>query len=155
MIKLKTMKEMIKTDKGVLREVAAERTDLLPIKGTSGPPVQISTWKLMSLLLAVGISVLFLSCEKEAPDLYECTDHQNLSFDADILPILKVNCMNGSCHGRFDRYDYVKKYADNDKLLGSIQHKKGYSSMPKDAPKLPDSLIAKISCWIQNGAPEN
>lgn len=149
------MKEMIKTDKGLLQKTASKGAGSLSVEGISGTYLLKSNKKLMSLLLVVGISSLFFSCEKEPLDLYECADHQNLSFDADILPVLKVNCMNGSCHGRFDRYDYVKKYADNDKLLGSIQHKKGYSSMPKDAPKLPDSLIAKISCWIQNGAPKN
>lgn len=149
------MKETINKYNALLQESASTGADLLPFKGTSGTFSSKSNKRLLCLLLAVGLSGLFFSCKKEAPDLYECTDYQNLTFDADILPVLQVNCMNGSCHGRFDNYDYVKKYADNDKLLGSIQHKKGYSSMPKDAPKLSDELIEKISCWIQNGASKN
>ncbi len=111
--------------------------------------------KLIGLLTVLGISILFCSCKKEPLDTYECINYQELSFDDQIFPILKLNCMNGSCHGQFDDYDYVKRFVDNKKLLGSIQHKKGYSPMPKNEARLADSLIVKISCWIQKGAPKN
>ena len=111
--------------------------------------------KLICLLILLGTTIPFSSCEKEPLDIYECINYQDLSFDDQIFPILNLNCMNGSCHGQFDDYEYIKRYVDNDKLLGSIQHKKGYSAMPKNEARLADSLIVKISCWIQNGAPKN
>lgn len=111
--------------------------------------------KMIYLFMLLGVTGIFSSCKKEPLDIYECTNSEYLSFNDQIFPILKLSCMNGTCHGKFDDYDYVKKYVNNKKLLGSIQHKKGYSSMPKNEDKLPDSIIIKISCWIQNGAPEN
>lgn len=106
------------------------------------------------------LSTFITSCYKEPLEVFDCqtetlidiNDMVVLNFEQDISPILMEHC--NQCHNRFDEYSYVKKFVDNDKLLGSIQHKKGYSKMPKNADKLDDSLIIKISCWIQNGAPE-
>lgn len=113
---------------------------------------------LSGYFLKFSFLVLFLittnSCEKEEISVYECNTTVVPTFKIDIQPILKTNCMNSNCHVKFEQYSYVKKYADNNKLAGSIQHKKGYSKMPKDKPKLDDNTIKLITCWIQNGAPE-
>ena len=111
--------------------------------------------QLVYLVMALGLTGLCSQCKKEALDVYECATVSGLTFDDHIFPILDLHCRNGSCHGRFDDYDKVKKFVDNDKLLGSIQHKDGYSNMPKDSDKLADSLIITISCWIQDGARKN
>lgn len=101
--------------------------------------------------------ILFIlsSCSKEAITVYECPGMDTTNFVDDIFPILETNCMVSGCHYKFNEYSSVKIYVDNKKLLGAIQHKKGYSPMPKDAAKLPEETIKLISCWVQNGAPEN
>lgn len=113
---------------------------------------QIHLFQKISSMLII---VFLLSCEKESITIYECTNGTLTTFERDIFPILDMSCRTGHCHAQFDEYSYVKKYADNKKLLGAIQHKKGYSSMPPEGAKLNDSIITKISCWVQNGVLKN
>ncbi len=104
--------------------------------------------------IALLLTVNFSCKTKEPITTHECTNSVALTYNDDILPVLQMTCMTGQCHARFDEYTYVKKFADNDKLLGSVQHKEGYSPMPKGDEQLPDSLIVLLSCWVQNGALE-
>lgn len=94
---------------------------------------------------------LFLGCSKEEVQLYECAGLVP-SYDLDIKPIIESNCID--CHARFKDLDYIRRYGDNDKLLGGVQHAEGYKPMPKGQPKLSDSLVQVISCWVQNGMPD-
>jgi len=107
---------------------------------------------LVQKLALLFLTVFIFSCKKEPIAIYECPNEILTTFDDDIFPVLDKNCLN--CHSRFDEYSYVLKYVDNNKLMGSIQHIKGYSFMPSDDIKLSDSLITVISCWAQNGALE-
>mgnify|MGYP001157167848 FL=1 len=93
----------------------------------------------------------------------EC-DTTNVSYKLQILPILQNNCL--TCHNEknninigaginLEGHENARFYALNNSLLGSIQHKSGYSPMPKNMPKLNTCSINQIKSWIIQGAPNN
>ena len=52
--------------------------------------------------------------------------------------------------------DAVNVISSNiDYILHVINHDPGYPTMPKNSPKLNDTIIQKIQCWADNGAPDN
>jgi cytochrome c5 len=77
-----------------------------------------------------------------------------------VKPILQSYCL--SCHsnssaagsgGGIKLQDYadVKTYADNGKLIGTMNHTSGYSAMPKGGGKLTDCNILVVQTWINKG----
>jgi mono/diheme cytochrome c family protein len=79
-----------------------------------------------------------------------------------VVPVLTSNCY--VCHSgaatagagiKLDNYASVKVQVNNGRLLGSIEHKPGFSPMPKGGAKMQDCDIAKIRTWIKAGAPNN
>lgn len=88
-------------------------------------------------------------------------DTSNPTFSGTVKPILETYC-NG-CHGGgsplgnvdYNTYAGVKTTVTNGKLLGSIQHKSGFSPMPQNANQLSACNIDKIKAWIDAGAPNN
>jgi hypothetical protein len=49
----------------------------------------------------------------------------------------------------------VKAIADNTLLLGVINHEPGFPEMPRTIEKLDSCIIATITQWIDDGAPNN
>lgn len=100
-------------------------------------------------------------CKKEAVTEYDCAAITP-TYTNDIVEIMEnscaiINCHNfGSAQGGVTLGDYqgVKNAAANDRLLGAVQHKSGYRKMPQGGDQLPDSLIERLSCWVQNGMPQ-
>lgn len=92
----------------------------------------------------------------------DCNSVKEISYKADILPILEPNCASSGCHNDKSRkhnfsvlqLEEVKKAATNSKLLGTIKHEKGYPKMPMFKPKLKEEDIQKIECWVKNGMKE-
>ena len=81
-------------------------------------------------------------------------------FSTEIKPILQSSCL--SCHsnssaqgsgGGIKLQDYadVKTNVLNGRLIGSIEHSSGFSSMPKGGGKLTDCNILIIKTWITKG----
>ncbi|MEI6140031.1 MAG: hypothetical protein WCP85_12250 [Mariniphaga sp.] len=81
-------------------------------------------------------------------------------FSTEVKPILQSNCL--SCHsntaaggngGGIKLQDYadVKTYADNGKLIGTINHSSGFAAMPKGGGKLTDCNILVVQTWINRG----
>lgn len=91
------------------------------------------------------------------PNACNDCDINKFKFNANVLPIIVKNCEG--CHSRFNptsgislaTHLQVKAQADNGKLLGSLNHQMGYSSMPPSG-KMPDCQITVIEKWINNGA---
>ncbi|MEZ5046544.1 MAG: hypothetical protein R2831_06090 [Chitinophagaceae bacterium] len=94
----------------------------------------------------------------------ECTDCDTsgtMTYTNHIAPILQTNC-NG-CHNASNpsagidvsTYNSLSIIVNNGKLNGAINHLSGFSPMPKNAQKMSDCNIAKITKWINNGAPNN
>lgn len=88
-------------------------------------------------------------------------DTVNMTYSADIKPILQANCYG--CHGNgaatagisLDSYSGVEKQAKNSNLVGVITHSSGYPAMPLGKPKLSDCDINKIKDWVARGAQNN
>jgi hypothetical protein len=112
---------------------------------------------------------LFIACTKknlqtiidESGGGQVTCDTTNMSYFADINPILENNCV--SCHNTTQANDGVilTNYADvltqvnNGNLLNVINHAPGYPQMPEGLPQLPACTINKITAWVNRGAPNN
>lgn len=115
-------------------------------------------------IFIVGIFLFASSCYYDTEEnLYgtiECS-LEDIGYTATILPIIQDNCY--TCHDKasnfgnitLEGYDELKKYVDNGQLLGAINHKSGFSPMPKNLAKLLDCEIEKIEAWVTEGALNN
>lgn len=118
---------------------------------------------LKSILLLALISVLgacFYDNEEELYPTVNCVT-TNLSYSAEILPIIRNNCY--TCHAadirqgniNLEGYAALKVMADNGRLKSAINHQTGFAPMPQGAPKLSDCQLNQIGAWINDGAPNN
>lgn len=89
-------------------------------------------------------------------------DENIFTFSGAVSPIMNNYCKgchttpNGSGGINLDTYNGVKLAAQtNNKLLGSINHLTGYSTMPKNQNKLSDCQILQIQKWYDNGMLNN
>lgn len=80
-----------------------------------------------------------------------------IDYVNDILPIFESKCNFSGCHpdnGDWFTYSVAKAHASDIKALTTAgTMPKGGSSAPNGA--LSASQIAKIACWVDDGAPEN
>jgi hypothetical protein len=84
------------------------------------------------------------------------------TYTADIRDILDANCALSGCHDATTQQEgknlstYAGAFAasGSEDFLGAIQHKSGFVPMPYQSPKLPESQIELLTCWVQNGRPE-
>lgn len=116
-------------------------------------------------ILIIGLQVFMTSCyydnEEELYPFQTDCDTIDVSYIADVVPILETNCY--SCHDQanafggviLETHAQVKSYVDNSTLLGVIRHEAGFSPMPKGGNKLLDCDISKIEVWIAGGALDN
>ena len=118
--------------------------------------------KSLFLLFAIGLAT---SCSQDKEEeLNTCnTDPANIHYASTITGIFSSNgCYgchsgNGSLGGgkSLDTYAGVKNVVDNERLLGAINHAQGFSPMPKGGTKMSDCDIAKVTAWVNAGAPNN
>lgn len=88
-------------------------------------------------------------------------DTTNFTYSGAVSSILSTNC-NG-CHSNtstgggilLNTYSNVKTYAQNGKLLCSIERNGTCSPMPKGGAKLEDCKIKVIKKWVDAGSPNN
>jgi hypothetical protein len=126
------------------------------------------SFRRISLLLGLILVVMYACTNKKADQIapvisgVDC-DTVNLSFVNDIMPILQQNCALSGCHNAatnsggytYESYAGFMEPINNGRLLGAINRQQGFVPMPKNAPKLSDCDIAKITHWIEIGAPDN
>ena len=116
------------------------------------------------ILLIVIICSIFFSCSKDKaaseiiPVNNICDSINPISFMNDIDPLLNNNGCYG-CHvAQIPIFsDYASVYLEQDRILDAIQHNQSVEPMPYPigSAKLADSLINKVQCWIESGAPNN
>ncbi len=114
------------------------------------------------LIITYTLCFFCFACKKDktapvVPTLVNLCDSINpVSFANDIEIILNANSCY-ACHSSISPIfsDYSSVFAVKDDILKSIQHDPSYRPMPENAAKLPDSLINKVQCWIESGAPNN
>lgn len=107
-------------------------------------------------LFSIGLVLFSCTKEKVTPIDPACTSI--ISFSNDILPIIEANCVSchdqGNASGGYNLSTYSKISANASAILGSMKGN-GYQLMPQGGPALPDSIIMKFSCWIQQGKLDN
>lgn len=114
------------------------------------------------------IIAVFFSCNsdkiepfcEEKPSILDCSGITP-SFVNDIQPIFINSCATVNCHsssvsaGGYTSETY-QEIKNNDSLfLKTIKGDQGVIAMPYFSPKLDDSLIKKIECWINQGSLNN
>jgi mono/diheme cytochrome c family protein len=126
------------------------------------------------LLSVISLAGCFSACSytNSADDLAPCNLPATVSYQLDVLPILKQQCYR--CH-QADKYKVLtsntlnmedfgslKYYATPSNgrnnvsyLVGNIRHDEGFNPMPDDGGKLSDCDIALIKAWVDAGAPNN
>ena len=117
-------------------------------------------------LIIVASTLLMWSCEDDdaKPDpvqSQDLCDSLDYTYNADVMSIINTNCATGYCHGGAGAggvymadYAELKTVASGGKFLKALKHEVGASPMPKNQPKLADSAIQIIECWVQNGFKE-
>lgn len=117
-------------------------------------------------LVLISSMVLTLGCYKDKRELLypenNC-DTTRVTYVGTIQPILSKNCASVGCHEGaasaagidLSNYSGTKIIADNGRLIGVINHNPGFSPMPKNAAKLSNCDINKISAWVNKGSMNN
>ncbi len=107
--------------------------------------------------------VMVISCKKDKVSTVSvnpnCPD--TISFSATVLPLITQNCSTSGCHdaGSGSAGYTLTSHQDispsANQVLGAMRHDAGFSPMPAGAPKLADSLIQYVECWIAQGKLNN
>jgi hypothetical protein len=127
-----------------------------------------------AVIVAACIVSYLSACSytNSADTLTPCNLPQTVSYQVDVLPILKQQCYR--CHSadkykslssntlNMEDFTTLKYYAtpangrDNvSYLVGNIRHDPGFVAMPNDGGKLSDCEIATIKAWVDAGALNN
>jgi cytochrome c553 len=117
--------------------------------------------KKVSLVFAVLVTVMALSCKKEAIATVDCTGVAP-TYTGAVKAILDAKCATSGCHSAskaadgkdYSTYTAAKSNSAPDSFRGSIQHLSGYTAMPQGASKMSDADIKTLNCWVQNGQPQ-
>ncbi len=112
------------------------------------------------IIVIFSFATFFFSCRKDKVE-----DSQGISEDcpelvsytSNIQTFLTLNCSTSGCHNAnsnaagyvFETYAQAEEHADI--ILSVIRHESGVSAMPQGGPKLADSTIRKMNCWINQG----
>jgi len=116
------------------------------------------------LLLAFINGCYYDSEEKLYPQLSTSCDLSNVTYTANVKPILQASCL--SCHSnskagnsgggvKLENYADVLISVNSGKLMGTINHAIGYQAMPQGGGKLTDCEINQLQKWIDNGKLNN
>jgi hypothetical protein len=124
----------------------------------------------MKKVIAIaGLALIAAGCYNDKYDkLYPVSgttvcDTTNVTYAADIKPILTSKCNTAGCHDaatmsggyNFTNHAGAKTAAQNGRLVGSVNWASGFSAMPKNLPKLSQCEINKIASWVTKGALDN
>lgn len=128
-------------------------------------PIINSPIKIPIAFLAIVVISSISSCyydneEYLYPNQPLC-DTLQVSYSAHVAPVMALHC--NSCHSASapsagivtDNYNSLRTIALNGRLPGAINHRPGYSPMPKGGNKLNNCDLARIDAWIRKGAPDN
>ncbi len=98
-------------------------------------------------------------CDETNPNTV--CDTVAVSYAAAVKPIIDAKCKG--CHSgtvpqgnlRLTTHAEVKTASVSGKLIGTIEHRTGFSKMPQGGAKLSDCAIQKIKSWVAAGAKDN
>ena len=109
--------------------------------------------------ISIAILVLATSCSKDKVGdnlpYPEVTCSDTISFSNDVLPIIQNNCTG--CHDNSNGYTLTnhQNISENYAAIVGSMKGQGFKLMPDGGPALPDSLIQKIECWVNQGMKNN
>jgi mono/diheme cytochrome c family protein len=121
-----------------------------------------------SIYFIVGASFIAIalittpSCNKDKvgePVPNECAD--TVSFAATIEPLIQQSCATSGCHNAatsasgYNLEGHANISTNAQIILTVIRHESGVVPMPYFQPKLSDSIIKQVGCWINQGALDN
>ncbi|MGY6561517.1 MAG: c-type cytochrome [Luteibaculaceae bacterium] len=82
-----------------------------------------------------------------------------LTWAADIEPIMQLNCSFSGCHGNNNPSAGINLSSEENTLaipkallLGSINHEPGFYAMPPTGQKLSPCAIDQITAWLNENA---
>lgn len=115
---------------------------------------------IITALTLITIVITFSACKAKKLATNECATFL-VTYNTDVKPLIDVNCAN-TCHSAANQaggidlstYEKVKAISAQSNFLGAVRHLAGFTPMPKKAPKLSDSAIKVLSCWVSNGSPQ-
>lgn len=121
--------------------------------------------KALFSFFAFSLCFLVLSCEKDEDDIlasFDCTNVEP-TYDLEIKAILNSECATSGCHnsssqaGGINLSNYISAETESEKarFLGTINHLSDYAAMPRNGNKLSEEQIKLLTCWVDNGSPEN
>ncbi|MFK7787733.1 MAG: hypothetical protein AB8B56_21610 [Crocinitomicaceae bacterium] len=120
-----------------------------------------------SAYFLVGASLLAIalittpSCNKDQvaePIPLECPD--TISFATTVEPLIQQNCSTSGCHdasaaGGYNLEGHGNISTNANAILTAIRHENSGLPMPLGQPKLSDTIIQQVDCWIKQGALDN
>lgn len=115
------------------------------------------------LILLFSAALVVVSCGDDEPDDPETCETTGLTYDNYAEDFINSTCATSGCHdanaiesvGNYETYESLTGAMSFDKIKGAINHEAGFSNMPKGQTQLDSCSIAKLSAWIDAGAPEN
>jgi hypothetical protein len=109
----------------------------------------------ISVFVLLALAGFFVGC-KEKVERVPCNG-TSPTWDGQVLDIVATSCWGSTCHGvNSSRGDYTS-YNNISLVLQSGAFEVQVletRQMPQDGT-LPDSILATLQCWAENGFPEN
>ena len=128
----------------------------------------ITSIKRLFLTGVAVFSLLISSCNRrsntsyaDAADCSTTVDSLN-TYTNSVKPIFDTHCAGSGCHNLashkssliFSDYSNTMEAFNRKHVLCAIHHDRNCKPMPFKQPKLEDSLIQKIDCWVKGGMKE-
>lgn len=119
---------------------------------------------LFTILTLLSMSSCYYDVESQLyPAGGTTCDTTAVTYSTTMRNVLANNacftCHSGSASAGgsivLDTYDGLKTYAQNGRLLGSINHDPGFVAMPQGGNKLSDCDLKKVKIWITAGTLNN
>ncbi|MFN8398313.1 MAG: hypothetical protein U0176_27135 [Bacteroidia bacterium] len=112
--------------------------------------------KYLLVTVLAGVAVLGFAGCKDKLERVPCNG-TSPTWDAKVLDIVAESCWGSNCHGNgSQRGDYTSFAGIQPTLQNGTFETEVLETrrMPQDG-SLPDSTLATLQCWLENGFPEN
>jgi hypothetical protein len=118
------------------------------------------------LLVIISITVLNQSCVEHtlpAPDQFSCASFEQVSFEADIMPIIDAKCAivgDGGCHNggngpSRDWRQFSNVQANATSIKDRVTRPPGTNGHMPAIGSLTDEHLRLLVCWVEQGAQDN
>lgn len=105
-------------------------------------------------ITVISFGVLLASCTQDEVTEAAASDcNENFTYDNDIQPIIMNNCATSGCHDG-TKSPLLTNFNSVEAAKSQVKSRAiDLKTMPPSGP-LTDAEIRRISCWIEQGAPE-